>query len=147
MGHSYINVLVHIVFSTKERRKIIPTDKQEELWKYMTGIARNLRVNTVAIGGMPDHIHMLIAESGTIPISTVLQKVKGGSSKWLGKQGRGFAWPEGFGAFGVSVSHRDKVIAYIRNQPEHHKKRSFEEEFLALLEAVGVDYDPRYVFG
>jgi putative transposase len=70
MGHSYINVLVHIVFSTKERRKIIPTDKQEELWKYMTGIARNLRVNTVAIGGMPDHIHMLIAESGTIPIST-----------------------------------------------------------------------------
>jgi|SRR5947209_1509002 len=95
----------------------------------MTGIARNLRVNTVAIGGMPDHIHMLIAESARIPISTVLQKVKAGSSKWLGKQVRGFAWQEGFGAFGVSVSHRNKVIAYIRNQPEHHKKRSFEEEF------------------
>ena len=147
MGHSYINVLVHIVFSTKERRKIIPVQKQEELWKYMTGIARNLGINTVAIGEMPDHIHMLIAESGTIPLSTVLQKVKGSSSKWLGSQVRGFAWQEGFGAFGVSASHLDKVIAYIRNQPEHHKKRTFEEEFLALLKAVGVDYDPRYVLG
>jgi len=147
MGHSYINVFVHIVFSTKERRKIIPTDKQEELWKYMTGIARKLGVNTIAIGGMPDHIHMLVAESGVLPISSLLQKVKGSSSKWLGAQLRGFAWQEGFGAFGVSASHRDKVIAYIQNQPEHHKKRSFEEEFLTLLKAVGVDYDPRYVLG
>jgi len=87
---------------------------------------------------------MLIAESGTIPLSTVLQKVKGGSSKWLKLQVRGFAWQE---AFGVSASHREKVIAYIRNQPEHHKKRTFAEEFLVLLKAVGVDYDPRYVLG
>ena len=147
MGHSYINVLVHIVFSTKERRKIIPTDKQEELWKYMTGIARNLRVNTMAIGGMPDHIHMLIAESGRFLFLLCFRRSRAVPRNGSESKVRGFAWQEGFGAFGVSVSHRDKVIAYIRNQPEHHKKRSFEEEFLALLEAVGVDYDPRYVFG
>jgi REP-associated tyrosine transposase len=147
MGHSYFNVLVHVVFSTKGRRKLIPVHKQEELWKYMSGIANNLATGTLAIGGMSDHVHLLLAVPGTINMSTAIQKIKTGSSKWLKAQVRDFSWQEGFGAFSVSASHRNDVIEYIRNQPQHHKKRTFEEEFVALLKAVGVEYDPKYVFG
>ncbi|HEU5234880.1 MAG TPA: IS200/IS605 family transposase [Terriglobales bacterium] len=144
MGHSYSNVLVHIVFSTKNRAKIIPRDHQEDLWRYMTGIAKSVKANVLAIGGMPDHIHALVALPGTIGHSTLIQKIKENSSKWMGSK---FEWQEGFGAFSVSDSRRDDVIAYIHNQEEHHKKRNFEEEFIALLKAHNVDYDPRYVFG
>lgn len=147
MGHSYVNVLAHVVFSTKNRRSTIPLHKQEELWKYLAGTARNLGTPTIATGGMPDHVHLLLALSGPLSISTTVQKIKVSSSKWLATEIRDFAWQEGFGAFGVSSSQRQEVIAYIRNQSEHHKKRTFEEEFKALLKAVGVDYDPRYVFG
>jgi len=144
MGHSYSNVLVHVVFSTKDRAKIIPHDRQEDLWRYMSGIGKNLKVNVVTIGGIADHMHMLIALPGTVGHSTAIKTIKENSSKWMGA---GFSWQEGFGAFSVSDSHRDDVIAYIHNQEEHHKKRSFEEEFIALLKAHNVDYDPRYVFG
>jgi putative transposase len=147
MGHSYMNVLIHLVFSTKERRKLIPTDKQEELWRYLTGIAKNLGFTVLAVGGMPDHVHLLIALSGTMAFSEFVQKLKANSSKWMAQETRDFAWQQGFGAFGVSASHRDDVMAYIHNQPKHHKKRSFEEEFVALLKAVGTAYDPKYVFG
>jgi putative transposase len=147
MGHSYVNVLTHLVFSTKNRRKLIPINKQEELWRYLTGIGKNLRTNVLAVGGMPDHVHLLIVLTGPMSISELVQKLKASSSKWMSQAERDFAWQQGFGAFGVSASHRDEVIAYIHNQPEHHRKRSFEEEFVALLNAVGVEYDPRYVFG
>ena len=144
MGHSYSNVLVHAVFSTKNRAKIIPPDRQEQLWRYMVGIAKHHKVNVISIGGMSDHIHMLMALPGIIGHSTAIQKVKENSSKWMG---RSFEWQEGYGAFSVSDSRRKDVIAYIRNQEKHHKKRNFEEEFIALLKAHNVDYDPRYVFG
>jgi REP element-mobilizing transposase RayT len=147
MGHSYSNVLIHIVFSTKNRTKSIPRDRHEELWRYMTGIAKNLEVNILAIGGMPNHVHILSAIPGTLGYSTAIQKIKASSSKWMKKGVRNFGWQEGFGAFSVSDSRRDDVIAYIHNQEEHHKKRSFDEEFIALLKAHNVDYDPRYVLG
>ena len=147
MGHSYLNILIHLVFSTKERRKLIPANKQEELWRYLTGIAKNLGCSVLAVGGMPDHVHLLIALNGTVPFSEFVQKLKANSSRWMSQGKREFVWQQGFGAFGVSASHRDDVIAYIHNQPEHHKKRTFEEEFVALLKAVGIEYDPRYVFG
>jgi REP element-mobilizing transposase RayT len=140
MGHSYSNFLIRIVFSTKNRAKIIPRDRQGDLWRYMTGIAKNVKVNVLAIGGMPDHIHTLIALPGTIGHSTVIQKMKGNSSKRMGPK---FEWQEGFGAFSVSDSRREDVLAYIHNQEEHHRKRNFEEEFIALLTAHNVDYDPR----
>lgn len=147
MGHSYSNVLLHIVFSTKNRRKIIPPDHQEQLWKYITGIVHNLHGNVLAIGGMPDHTHILLAQPGTIGFSTMVQKIKTNSSGWMEETVKDFEWQEGFGAFSVSDSRRADVIAYIRNQEEHHKKRNFEEEFIALLKAHNVDFDPRYVFG
>ena len=144
MGHSYSNVLVHVVFSTKNRAKMIPHDRQEDLGRYITGIATNIKVNILAIGGMPDHMHLLVGLPGTIGHSTAIQKIKENSSKWMGPD---FEWQEGFGAFSVSDSRRGDVIAYIHNQEEHHKKRNFEEEFIELLKAHNVDYDPRYVFG
>ena len=110
----------------------------------MTGIAKNIKVNVLAIGGMADHFHTLIALPGTLGHSTVIQKIKENSSKWMGLK---FEWQEGFGAFSVSDSRREDVIAYINNQEEHHRKRNFEEEFIALSKAHNVDYDPRYVFG
>ena len=84
MGHSHSNVLVYVVFSTKNRSKIIPCDRQEDLWRYMTGIVKNIKVNVLAIGGMADHIHTLIALPGTLGHSTVIQKIKENSSKWMG---------------------------------------------------------------
>jgi REP-associated tyrosine transposase len=84
---------------------------------------------------------------GTLPYSEFVQKLKASSSQWMSETTRDFAWQQGFGAFGVSASDRDEVIAYIRNQGEHHKKRGFEEEFIAFLKAAGVEYDLRYVFG
>src|SRR5690348_5473135 len=124
MGHSYSNVLVHVVFSTKNRTKIIARDRQEDLCRYMVGIGKNLKVNVIAIGGITDHIHMLMALPGTLGHSTAIQKIKENSSKWMGSK---FEWQEGFGAFSVSDSRREDVIAYIRNQEEHHKKRNFED--------------------
>ena len=127
-----------------EQGRIISRDRQEDLWQYMVGIGKNLKVNVIAIGGISDHIHTLVTLPGTIGHSTVIQKIKQNSSKWMGPN---FEWQEGFGAFSVSDSRREDVIAYIRNQEEHHRKRNFEEEFIALLKAHNVDYDPRYVFG
>jgi hypothetical protein len=90
---------------------------------------------------------MLIALPGTLGYSTAIQKMKASSSKWMSKEVHDFGWQEGFGTFSVSDSRRDDVIAYIHNQEEHHKKHNFDEEFIALLKAHNVDYDPRYVFG
>jgi REP element-mobilizing transposase RayT len=147
MGHSYLNILVHVVFSTKERRKLIAVEKQEELWRYLTGIGKNLGFSVLAVGGISDHAHLLMVLPGTMQLSVAVQKLKTNSSKWMSQHVREFSWQEGFGAFTVSASDRDQVIRYIHNQAEHHKKRTFEEEFVALLKAVGVDYDPKYVFG
>jgi REP element-mobilizing transposase RayT len=90
MGHSYSNVLLHIVFSTKNRRKIIPPDHQDQLWKYMTGIVHNLGGSVLAIGGMPEHSHILLAQPGTIGFSTMVQKIKTNSSSWMEETVKGF---------------------------------------------------------
>jgi REP element-mobilizing transposase RayT len=113
----------------------------------MTGISKNLDANVLAIGGMPDHIHILMAQPGPLRFSVLIQKIKANSSRWMSRETADFSWQEGFGAFSVSDSRREDVIAYILNQEEHRKKRSFEEEFIALLKAHHVDYDPKYVFG
>jgi REP element-mobilizing transposase RayT len=147
MGHSYLNILVHVVFSTKERRKLIAVEKQDELWRHLTGTGKNLGFSVLAVGGISDHVHLLIVLPGMMQPSVAVQKLKANSSSWMSQHVRGFSWQEGFGAFSVSASDRDQVIRYIHKQAEHHKKRTFEEEFVALLKAVGVAYDPKYVFG
>ncbi len=144
MPHTYAYNPIHVVFSTKERRKLIPKEARPRLWAYLAGVCKKQRIFVHEIGGMEDHLHMLIEIPLTMAFSDALQEIKTSSSRWMG---RNFAWQRGFGVFGVSASNVDAVIRYIRTQEAHHTKMSFEEEFIALLEKHGVAYDSRYVFG
>jgi REP element-mobilizing transposase RayT len=144
MAHTYTSNLVHCVFSTKERRPLVPAGRLGELHAYFHGIAKGEGFPLLGAGGTANHAHLLFALPASIALAQAVQKLKGGSSRWLG---RGFGWQEGYGAFSVSPSQVPKVKAYIRNQREHHRKRSFEDEFIALLRKCGIPYDPRYVFG
>jgi REP element-mobilizing transposase RayT len=107
-------------------------------------------MKALAIGGVQDHIHILLSLPATIPVAKAIEIIKGGSSKWIHESFpayREFAWQEGYGAFSVSISHVKATVAYIQTQGEHHRKKSFEEEFLTFLKKHGIDYDERYVLG
>jgi len=147
MPHTYSQNYLHVVFSTKERRKLITKEFQPKLWSYMAGIGRNNGFLVLANGGMEDHTHLLIQLPATLALAKAVQLIKGGSSKWINEHGRAFAWQEGYGAFGVSKSNMNVVVKYIANQEAHHRKITFEDEFIALLEKHGIEYDPKYVFG
>jgi putative transposase len=144
MAHTYANNFVHCVFSTKDRRALIPADRTVELYAYLGGIARGEGFSLIAAGGTANHIHLLFILPATYSLSGAVQKLKGSSSRWMG---RGFSWQEGYGAFSVSASQVPVVKRYIENQEEHHRKRDFEEEFVVLLRHCGIEYDERYVFG
>jgi putative transposase len=149
MPHSYVSNLVHYIFSTKERYPFIDTELESRLWSYMGGIARENRMKALAVGGTNDHAHALISLPATMSVAKAIQLIKGGSSKWVHDQlpkYRKFAWQDGYGAFSVNASQMKSVISYIDNQKEHHRKKTFEEEFLEFLDEYGVDCDRRYVF-
>jgi len=143
MSHSYMHNPVHLVFSTKERRKLIPTNTKTKLWAYLAGICKHHRIFVHEIGGMEDHVHMLIEIPLPLAFSDDIKEIKAGSSQWMGPR---FAWQVGFGVFGVSESNVDKVVRYTRNQEAHHRKMTYEQEFILLLKKHRVAYDPRYVF-
>lgn len=149
MPHSYVSNLMHCIFSTKERFPFIDGNLESRLWPYIGGIARENKMRALAIGGTADHVHTLLTLPGTMSVAKAVQLIKGGSSKWVHDtftQYRKFTWQDGYGAFSVSASQADKTIAYIKGQKEHHRKRTFEEEFIEFLEKHGVEYDRRYVF-
>ena len=140
--------LFHCVFSTKGRRGLIPSARQPDLWAFIGGIARKNSFKALAVGGVDNHAHVLLSLPATMPHSKAVQLIKGGSSKWMNDGGaKNFAWQEGYGAFSVGISQRPDTIAYIKNQPEHHQKRGFEEEFVAFLKKHGIEYDAKYVWG
>jgi REP element-mobilizing transposase RayT len=150
MSHSYTSSLFHCVFSTKERRKLIVPALQDQLWPYLGGIARNNKMKAFAIGGIEDHVHLLLSLPATLDVAKALQLIKGGSSKWIHdsfSDRRDFAWQEGYGAFSVGISQIESTVEYIRKQPEHHRHKTFEEEFVAFLERHQIEYDPKFVFG
>jgi len=124
---------MHIVFSTKERRKIIPTQMKERLWAYTAGICQHQNIFVHAIGGMEDHIHLLLQFPATLMVADAINKIKTNSSGWMSRETGKFAWQQGYGGFGVSKSNIAAVVRYIQNQEQHHKKMTFEEEFIALL--------------
>jgi putative transposase len=149
MSHSYISNLMHCTFSTKERSASITSDLESRLWPYIGGIARENRMKALAVGGTADQVHALLSLPGMISFAKAVQLIKGGSSKWVHDsfpEFKTFAWQEGYGAFSVSASQVAKTIAYINNQKEHHRKRTFHEEFLDLLKKHGIEFDPRYIF-
>ena len=147
MSHSFTCNLMHCTFSTKDRYLWINEDLEVRLWPYIGGIARENRMKALAIGGVADHLHALLSLPSTMSFAKAVQLIKGGSSKWIHEELRirKFEWQAGYGAFSVSQSQVKKTIAYINNQKEHHRKRTFEEEFLQLLDKHKIDYHPRYV--
>ena len=147
MGHTYSANLVHCVFSTKGRAPLIAANWREELWAYILGIARNEKIKILAIGGVADHLHVLIVLPPKMNLSKVVCDLKSNSSKWLNDRGVRFGWQEGYGAFSVSPSRVTYVQRYIRNQAEHHKKRNFEQEFVDLLRTSGISFEDKFVFG
>jgi REP element-mobilizing transposase RayT len=150
MAHSYISCLTHCVFSTSQRQKFITQDLQRRLWPFIGGIARENNMKALAIGGIEDHIHLLLSLPATMPVAKAIQVIKGSSSKWVHDtfpEHRDFAWQEGYGAFSVGISQIEATVRYIQTQKEHHRKRTFEEEFLSFLKRHGIEYDERYVLG
>lgn len=149
MPHSYVSNLMHCIFSTKDRMPLIDAELESRLWPYMGGIARRHKMRALAIGGTTDHVHTLLSMPATMDVAKAVQLIKGGSSKWVHDtfaRYREFAWQDGYGAFSVSASQADKTTAYINGQKEHHRKRTFEEEFVEFLDKHGVEYDRRYAF-
>ena len=121
---------------------------QPRLWSFLGGIARKNGFKAIAIGGIGNHVHILLSIPATMPLAKAVQLLKGGSSKWMNDMDGGrFAWQEGYGAFTVGLSQQADTIRYINSQHEHHQKRSFEEEFLAFLKKHGISYDLKYVWG
>ena len=148
-GMSYVGSYYHCVFSTKERRPLITPGLQERLWPYLGGIARQNEMKAIQIGGVADHVHILLSLPSTLSIAKAMQLIKGGSSKWVHEsfpEHRLFGWQVKYGAFSVSVSQLDKTVQYIQCQAEHHRKMTFQEEFLALLKKHRVIYDERYLW-
>lgn len=148
MPSTYSNLLYHIVFSTKDRAPLISDEIKEELYRYMAGIAREEGGTLLEIGGIEDHVHLLAKFKPSIAVSDMLRLIKTNSSKWMHEE-KGhprFGWQEGYAAFSVSESQVVAVRRYIRNQAVHHRRQSFQEEFVAMLERHGVEYDPRYLW-
>jgi putative transposase len=146
---SYVSSYFHCVFSTKERRPLITPALQHRLWPFMAGIARQNKMQAIEIGGVADHVHVLLSLPATLAPAKALQLLKGGSSKWVHEtfpEHRLFAWQEKYGAFSVSVSQLDKIIRYIKGQEAHHRIHPFKEEFLALLKKHRVEYNERYLW-
>jgi REP element-mobilizing transposase RayT len=147
MAHKYPNILVHLVFSTKERRDLIPAALMPTLWKYFAGIGRNHGIAVLAAGGISNHAHLLIVLPSDMAVAKAVQVLKANSSRWLSEHGFEFAWQEGYGAFSVSSSNRNAVRDYIEHQAEHHRKRSYESEFEAMLRKSGMAFDATEAFG
>ena len=147
MPHTYVQNTVHIIFSTKDRRKSIPKEFQPGLWAYIAGICKNHAIFTQAIGGAADHIHLLVELPQSLPLAKAVLTIKSNSSRWAHAQNHKFAWQEGYAAFSVSASLVPAVVRYIQNQEAHHKKMPFDAEFLALLKKHGVSFDPKFALG
>ena len=147
MPHALTSNLVHCIFSTKERRDSIPDPA--ELGRYLGGVAREKRIPLIIAGGTKNHVHLLIALPCVPGPAKAVQDLKGNSSRWLNRKDTGFSWQEGYSAFSVSPTHKRAATSYIRNQPRHHAKRSFEDELdeTEILKKSGIDYDQRYIFG
>jgi len=149
MANTYTQIYIQIVFAVKGRQNLIPKENREELHKFITGIVSNRNQKLFAVFAMPDHVHILVSISPTITISDLVRDIKAGSSKLINEKewmnGK-FNWQEGYGAFSYSKSSIDSVVKYILNQEEHHKKKTFKEEYLDFMGKFEIKYDPEYLF-
>jgi REP element-mobilizing transposase RayT len=148
MPNTYTQVHIQFVFAVKYRTALIRSEWKEGLHRYITGICQSNDHKMLRINSMPDHLHMFIGMRPHQSMSSLIQNVKGESSKWIKSEGYSpnFSWQEGYGAFSYSKSHVPDVISYIENQEAHHKKQSFLSEYQAMLKAFAIEYDQQYIF-
>ena len=150
MPQSLVKNLVHLVYSTKGRRPWLPEDIHNRLFAYKAGILKQLDCPAVVIGGVEDHVHMLVTLSKNIALSEVVKQVKKGSSKWMKSAeatgNQDFCWQNGYAGFSVSESKLEQVRQYIENQAEHHRRISFQDELRALFQRHRIEFDERYVW-
>lgn len=149
MADTYTQILVQFIFAVKGRQNLIREKHRERIEKYICGIISQNKSKPLAIYCNPDHCHVLVGLHPSISISDMANKMKTNSSKWINENlfvSRKFSWQGGYGAFSYSRSQLDTVVKYILNQPEHHKKRTFREEYLDFLEKFNVEYDQRFIF-
>lgn len=149
MANTYSQIYIHIVFTVQGKLNLIPKQCREELHKIITGIISNRNQKLISIFAMPDHIHILIGLQPNMAVSDLVRDVKSGSSKYITEKrwvkGK-FSWQEGYGAFSYSRSQIDQVANYILNQEEHHRKKTFKEEYLQMLKKFEVEYDEKFLF-
>lgn len=149
MANTYHALTIHCVFSTRRREPFITQKLKERLWPFIGGILRQNKIKTLCVGGVADHIHLLMSLPTTMSVAKAVQLVKGNSSKWVHEafpQQRSFEWQKGCAAFSVSVSHIPQTVTYIKNQGEHHRTKSFMEEYVSFLKKHQIDYDERYLW-
>lgn len=149
MSQTLTSLLVHLVFSTKNRERIITPEVEPELFAYMGGILKNYQSHLLDAGGSDDHVHLLVSQSKNFALSNLLKEVKAGSSSWIKSQGRefrNFRWQDGYGAFSFGQPDLPGLKSYVANQKEHHKKWTFKDELIYILEENGVEYDERYLW-
>ena len=148
MPQSLSQVMIHLVFSTKNREPFINQTIQDRLHGYILGILGQMKCPSIQTGGVADHVHILFVLGRTTTQAEVVEEVKKSSSKWMKADGGvpNFSWQNGYGVFSVSESHREKVIDYIKNQEEHHRTITFQEEYRKLLEKYRIPFDEKYVW-
>jgi len=148
MANTYTQIYLHIVFAVQNRISLINPEWKDELYKYITGIVKKNGHKLIAINGMPNHLHIAVGYKPQQLIPDLLQDIKGDSSKWINEKkfvkGK-FSWQAGYGAFSFSHSQIDAVVKYILNQEQHHRKKSFREEYLDLLKKYKIVFDEKYI--
>ncbi len=146
MPQSLVKILVHVVFSTKNRVDLIYPEIEKELYAYIHGIVENNKSKLIIGNGTANHVHLLISMGKTVYISELVGDIKRGSSVWMKQHEKAFYWQEGYGAFSIGESQVPRVVKYIAEQKEHHAKKDFKDEFRGLLRKYRVEYDERYVW-
>ena len=146
MSSTLTRILIHIVFSTRDRMPLITPDVRGKLYEYIRGIVHRKGASLFEIGGVPDHVHLLVQLDPTNPLSSLIQNIKGGSSRWVKVHSKSFYWQRGYGAFSVSESNRLIVERYIQNQEKHHARHDYQSEFIQFLKRHGVPYEEQHLW-
>lgn len=145
MSSTYLSLNLHLIFSTKNRLPNIQKATWSDVHAYLGGIAKTIGAKPIQVGGVEDHIHMLIGYKATHSVANLAQEIKKVSSIWMKEQIPDFSWQVGYAGLSVSPNALSEVTTYIRNQEEHHKTMTFEEERLMLLKMAGIEFDPKYM--